>query len=146
MIRNVKRYEDMSQIGHLHLMLDDDGDVIISVAEQGLDGLIEYTTNIEFCTIGQGGGGSMRTYQALRNLMVAMHEDNQDRNNQGRAFHDRDACPKCGCNDSNSTGNMVEVPDHYEVWNCNDCGWIVGMIDNSPYHNCWDFKNYEIEI
>jgi len=86
MIREVKRLEDMSSLGRLHLMLDGDNDVIISVQEQTSDGLIGNSNNVEFCTIGIGGGGSPRTYQALRDLMIAMDEDNKDSNYASRAL------------------------------------------------------------
>jgi len=86
MIREVKRLEDMSSVGRLHLMLDGDNDVIISIQEQTSDGLIGNSNNVEFCTIGIGGGGSPKTYQALRDLMIAMNEDNNDPHYQGRAL------------------------------------------------------------
>lgn len=76
----------MSSLGRLHLMLDGDNDVIVSIQEQ-IDGdLIGNSNNIEFCTIGIGGGGSPRTYKALRELMIAMDEDNKDPNQQSRAL------------------------------------------------------------
>lgn len=84
MITNVKRLEDMSAVGRLHLMLDGDGDVIVAVHSQIHGELISNGDNVEFCTIGIGGGGSPRTYKALRNLMEAMDADNKDSNYQGR--------------------------------------------------------------
>ena len=89
-ITDVRRLEDMSAVGRLHLMLDDDGDVIVSVHSQTDDELISCGENIEFCTTGMGGGGSPRTYDALRNLMQAMHDDNLDSHWQGRAIKELD--------------------------------------------------------
>lgn len=83
-IKDVIRLEDMSSCGRLHLMLDGDSDVIVSVQSQTDDGLISIGDNVEFCTIGSGGGGSPRTYKALRDLMEAMELDNLDTNYQGR--------------------------------------------------------------
>jgi len=88
MIEDVTRLEDMSAIGRLHLLLDADGDVIVHIQQQGDDGLIGDCADIEFCTIGNGGGGSPKTYAALRQLMEAMAEDNADINQQARAPKD----------------------------------------------------------
>ncbi len=88
MITDVTRLEDMSAVGRLRVMLDDDGDVLVIVSPQSDDGLIDFGADIEFCTIGSGGGGSPKTYKALRALMVAMAEDNADENCQGRAPED----------------------------------------------------------
>jgi len=90
MIRDVKRLEDMSSVGRLHLMLDGDNDVIVSVQEQITGELIGNSNNVEFCTIGIGGGGSPRTYKALRDLMIAMSEDNEDPNCACRAVIEDD--------------------------------------------------------
>lgn len=79
----VDRKEDMSPDGHLRLFLQEDGDVIISVAEGGIAGGVKRMANVEFCTL-FGGGGSPRTYQALRDLIVAMALDNRDILRQGR--------------------------------------------------------------
>ena len=84
-IDNVARNEDMSPRGYLRLLLDNDGDVIVAVAQDDGNGFIESVSSVEFCTIGMGGGGSQRTYRALRELMIAMDEDNKDLNSQGRA-------------------------------------------------------------
>jgi len=87
-ITSVKRLEDMSSVGRLHLMLDGDSDVIVSVHPQTDDGLIGNGANVEFCTIGLGGGGSPRTYQALRELMKAMALDNLDTHYASRKCED----------------------------------------------------------
>ena len=85
-VSDVKRAEDMSPRGHLHLSLDGDGDVIVAVkSDDGTGRIIEWAS-VEFCTVGIGGGGSPRTYKALRALMVAMAEDNADPNCKGRSI------------------------------------------------------------
>ena len=86
MIFDVRRLEDMSAVGRLHLMRDGDGDVIVSVQPQTDGGLVGNGANIEFCTIGNGGGGSPRTFAALLNLMEAMKLDNEDSNSSGRSL------------------------------------------------------------
>jgi ribosomal protein S27AE len=48
-------------------------------------------------------------------------------------------CPKCGCELSMSTGNMVEYPELYEKRYCLRCGHLVEMADNSPFHHCLEF-------
>ncbi len=58
----------------------------------------------------------------------------------------KDKCPKCGCKEIERTGNMVSYPDHYEDFNCANCGWLVGCIDNSPYVSCYEFEDFVIEI
>lgn len=84
-MEDVSRLEDMSAVGSLRLSLDGDNDVIVAIYPQRDDGLIDVGVDVEFCTIGMGGGGSPRTYKALRALMVAMALDNADKNQQGRA-------------------------------------------------------------
>lgn len=69
----VERLEDMSPNGKLRLLVQRDGDVIVSVVQN--DGQI---VDIEFCAPGAGGGGSPRTWRALRQLVIAMCDDNAD--------------------------------------------------------------------
>lgn len=59
-----------------------------------------------------------------------------------------ESCPKCGCNWAETTGNMESYPNHYEKFYCSECGFLVGMIDNSPFTHCveWEDNNYKIEI
>lgn len=64
-----------------------------------------------------------------------MHEDK-----------DQDQCPKCGSELTESTGNMLEYPDHWEKVTCLKCDWLVGLIDNSPYVSCYEFEDFVIEI
>lgn len=77
-MRAVKRNEDMSQRGHLKLLIQDDGDIIVAVYPEQ-DGLIEPGGSVEFCIPGIGGGRSMHTHKALRALAEAMERDNQER-------------------------------------------------------------------
>ncbi len=69
----LERLEDMSVNGRLRLWLQDDGDVIVAIMQDN-----GKMTDVEFCTPGAGGGGSPRTWAALRQLAVAMKEDNDD--------------------------------------------------------------------
>ncbi len=58
-------------------------------------------------------------------------------------------CPKCGCRKITSSGNMAdEYPQHWEKFYCKNCGFLVGLIDNSPFVHCLSCKddNYEIVI
>lgn len=55
-------------------------------------------------------------------------------------------CPKCGCHWAQPTGNMTSYPDHYEEWHCMRCGFLVAMIDNSPYMHALEFKDFDYEI
>ncbi|SQB33428.1 hypothetical protein [Clostridium cochlearium] len=40
-------------------------------------------------------------------------------------------CPKCGCEEVYSTGNMAFYPEVYEKMYCLRCGTLVAMADNS---------------
>ncbi len=55
-------------------------------------------------------------------------------------------CPKCGCREKKSTGNMTTYPEHWEHFLCIRCGFLVGVIDNSPFYHALEFKsnNYEL--
>ena len=55
-------------------------------------------------------------------------------------------CPKCRCGKTETTGNMVEYPDHYQKWWCAHCGWLVGLVDNSHHISCWAFKHNNFVI
>ena len=58
----------------------------------------------------------------------------------------KEKCPKCKCKDVETTGNLETYPDHYESFNCVNCGWLVGLVDNSPYVSCYEFEDFVIEI
>ncbi len=69
------RPEDMSPDGTLSLIMQDDGDVIVTcTAWDRLDDRL-VSTSIEFCT-GIGGGRSPKTRAALVELMMAIQQDN----------------------------------------------------------------------
>jgi hypothetical protein len=74
----VDRKEDMSPDGYLRLTMEQDGDIIITVASGGANGGLEQFADIQFCTTFGGGGASPKTHKALRELMQAMAEDNRD--------------------------------------------------------------------
>jgi len=48
-------------------------------------------------------------------------------------------CPKCGCKSMHGTGNMAHYPEHWERFNCDRCGYLVGNIDNSPFYHVLEF-------
>lgn len=88
MAASVDRPEDMSPNGVLTLHVQNDGDVILVIRQltnemtcQPLDEPVQAT--VEFCTH-NGGGRSPRTLQALRNLAVAMAQDNADPGNRAK--------------------------------------------------------------
>ena len=78
MTRVVKRNEDMSQRGHLKLMIQDDGDIIVAVYPEE-NGFVEPGGSVEFCIPGTGGGRSTHTHKALLALYEAMEMDNKER-------------------------------------------------------------------
>lgn len=73
MSKVVERLEDMSPQGRLRVCVQSDGDVIICIIEDH-----GQVSDVEFCAPGAGGGGSRRTWEALRNLVAAMEADNAD--------------------------------------------------------------------
>ena len=79
--RIVDRKESVSPNGRLQLIIEPDGDVIVSVYpdpdEQGL-GEESIPGTVQICTPFSGGGGSPRTHRALLALFRAMSEDNAD--------------------------------------------------------------------
>lgn len=74
----VDRKEDMSPDGFLRLTMEEDGDVIVSVASGEPNGGVDRFADVQFCTSFGGGGASPKTHKALRELMRAMAEDNRD--------------------------------------------------------------------
>lgn len=69
----VARKEDMSPNGRLRLFKEDDGDICVAVIDN--DGVM---ADVQFCTVGIGGGKSGKTLAALNALALAMIEDNQE--------------------------------------------------------------------
>jgi hypothetical protein len=72
----IERNEDMSPMGRLALVLQEDGDVIVAVRPDPEE---RHQTSVEFCQPSSGGGRSPATIRALRALAVAMKEDNAQR-------------------------------------------------------------------
>lgn len=73
--RLYRRHGDMTPPGDsvLSAVIQDDGDVCLSLAENKRGEV--HIADIEFCTIGTGGGKSPKTVAALRALVHAMAED-----------------------------------------------------------------------
>jgi hypothetical protein len=76
----VERLEDMSPRGKLRLLIQSDGDIIVAIQQE--DGTM---ADVEFCAPGAGGGGSHRTWAALRDVVRAMQLDNEDPACQARS-------------------------------------------------------------
>lgn len=57
-------------------------------------------------------------------------------------------CPKCGCKETRSTGNMAEYPERWDRVKCARCNFIVAESDNSPYVHALECKenNYRIDL
>lgn len=70
------RRDDMSPGDELQLVLQEDGDVCIQIYKEGHR--MPAVLNIEFCTIGSGGGRSPHTIRALRELVLAIAKDNEE--------------------------------------------------------------------
>ena len=73
MSKVVERLEDMSRIGRLRLIKQDDGDIIVAVQSEQ-DGVLQSGDSVEFCT---SGGRSPNTLKALNELIKAMALDNE---------------------------------------------------------------------
>ena len=76
-IKRMERYlrkEDMSPDGKLCMVMEDDGDICLSII-RGNNGR---NKDVQFCSIGSGGGKSRHTLEALRNLMHAIELDNKE--------------------------------------------------------------------
>lgn len=76
-IKRMERYlrkEDMSPDGKLCMVMEDDGDICLSII-RGNNGR---NRDVQFCSIGSGGGKSRHTLEALRNLMHAIELDNKE--------------------------------------------------------------------
>jgi hypothetical protein len=59
----------------------------------------------------------------------------------------RQKCPKCKCKDVEIYDHPTVIyPEQWTEYNCKNCGWLVGCIDNSPYVSCYDFEDFVIEI
>lgn len=67
----IVRKEDMSVNGRLRVLRQPDGDMCVAIIDD--DGNM---ASVEFCTPGTGGGRSPKTIHALRQLALAIIEDN----------------------------------------------------------------------
>lgn len=72
-----ERKTDMNPDAKLQVMQDEDGDVILGVFAPDSCGKFRWI-NIEFCTVGHGGGRSPHTLEALRNVMNAIRRDGDE--------------------------------------------------------------------
>ena len=77
--KRYKRVEDMSNNGFVSLLIEDDGDVIITVMEPGKPPFDGGMVSAQFCTVGHGGGRSPNTRNALLALCHAIKRDNEER-------------------------------------------------------------------
>ncbi len=81
----IQRKDDMSPTDSLTLICQDDGDIVLEIFSED-DGCGDTVrVSVEFCSPGMGCGGSPRTHKALRDLFVAMVEDQCDERSAGRA-------------------------------------------------------------
>jgi hypothetical protein len=80
-MKHVERNDDMSPRNRLVVMQQEDGDMIVGIIPGSMEEFnrMGFSQSVEFCTIGMGGGRSPRTLEALRALMHAIEEDNQER-------------------------------------------------------------------
>lgn len=73
-----ERFEDMSPTGKLSLMIQDDGDVIVTIwPDSKVEDSLQHVY-VEFCTY-SGGGQSPRVRKALMVLAEAIRRDNEER-------------------------------------------------------------------
>lgn len=84
-VLTVDRREDMSPNGYMRLLMEQDGDIVVWIAEGEDDGSPCRTfAQVQFTAPWGGGGRSPKTHAALRELMRAMAEDNRDGNQSAR--------------------------------------------------------------
>jgi len=76
--RECSRREDMSQRGELSIIMQDDGDIIVSCLGIDCCGELYQESHVEFCVPVSGGGRSPRVREALVALMDAIDLDNKD--------------------------------------------------------------------
>lgn len=82
-IQTCERNEDMSPDARLKLFREEDGDIIVSIIPSTEKLRKNYSFGLEamevqFCTIGSGGGRSPHTRKALFALMEAIELDNKE--------------------------------------------------------------------
>ena len=71
----LRRYEDMSPDGQLQILIQSDGDAVISIFAKDSGGEFRWI-DVEFCTY-NGGGKSPNTLRALIALHAAVKLDNE---------------------------------------------------------------------
>lgn len=62
----------------------------------------------------------------------------------GDPIENVNACPKCGCEKTETSGNRVEYPQVWQTWWCENCGWKVAEADNGPVETCYEWPDYVI--
>jgi hypothetical protein len=72
-----ERVEDMSPDGKLFLIQQEDGDIVVTIASKDSGDRFQ-TATVEFCLPGSGGGRSSHTLKALRQLILAIQQDNEE--------------------------------------------------------------------
>ncbi len=82
-IKTCERVEDMSPDGRLRLFREDDGDIIVSIVPPTSKMKGDYSfglsdMEVQFCSVGSGGGRSEHTRKALFALMEAIEKDNTE--------------------------------------------------------------------
>ena len=55
-------------------------------------------------------------------------------------------CPKCRCKEVEVYSHPVDYPEQWTEFNCKNCGFLVGIVDNSPYVSCYEFEDFIIDI
>lgn len=79
-----KRYErtgDMSPDDKLVVVMQDDGDIQVKLRLHDRHGIEEFpavSQFVEFCTLSNGGGRSLRVREALQALAEAIEKDNEE--------------------------------------------------------------------
>jgi len=121
----VSRKEDMSPSGFLQLIIQEDGDAVITIQESDGNGDMQgmATASVEFTTPFIGGGGSRRTHTALLALAKAMAEDNAERRNN------RTGCDLGACLIDNNPNKESDVEQELSD-SCphQDNGWCVDCV------------------
>lgn len=113
-----KRQEDMSPDGMLDVLVEKDGDVIVTIWPEGwTKGNMDYCS-VQFCTCSAGGGRSPNTLAALRLLARAINADNiAQPTGEGGEGQDKKPCQYC------SGTKLLEQCDNGVTWDepCRHC-------------------------
>lgn len=72
-----ERFEDMSPDGKLSILIEDDGDVIVTIFEPDSMTHEAFMASAQFCTY-SGGGQSPKVRDALLQLALAIKEENEN--------------------------------------------------------------------